>query len=140
MTDFLESSYPSGSERSQFFCSWIRHITVNYKKWNRQDMEIEGTNIKYTALLCILSLILNVILFIKNCDFSDESFISCKEVFINETWHSFWKSWKRLWCYTFIIRKVLASLVEFSNIDNVASCITQQHMNFVTKGWLQKQL
>ena len=33
----------------------------------------------------------------------------------------------------YIVRKVLASLVEFSNIDDVASCVTQQHMIFVTK-------
>ena len=90
MTDFLESSYPSGSERSQFFCSWIRHITVNYKKWNRQDIEREGTIIKYTALLCILSLILNIILFIRNFDFSDGSFISLIS-----------KVLKTLWCYTY---------------------------------------
>ena len=33
----------------------------------------------------------------------------------------------------YIIRKVLTSLVEFSNIDDVASCVTQQHMIFVVK-------
>ena len=33
----------------------------------------------------------------------------------------------------YIFGKLLASLVEFSNIDDVASCVTQQHMNFVTK-------
>ena len=33
----------------------------------------------------------------------------------------------------YIVRKVLASLVEFSNFDDVASCVTQQHMIFVTK-------
>ena len=33
----------------------------------------------------------------------------------------------------YIVGKVLASLVEFSNVDDVASCVTQQHMNFVTK-------
>ena len=33
----------------------------------------------------------------------------------------------------YIVRKVLASLVEFSNIDDVASCVTQQHMIFVKK-------
>ena len=38
----------------------------------------------------------------------------------------------------YIIGKVLASLVEFSNIDDVASCVTQQHMIFVTKRVLAK--
>ena len=33
----------------------------------------------------------------------------------------------------YIIRKVLDSLVKFSNIDDVASCVTQQRMIFVTK-------
>ena len=38
----------------------------------------------------------------------------------------------------YIIGKVLASLVEFSNIDDVASCVTPQHMIFVTKRVLAK--
>ena len=38
----------------------------------------------------------------------------------------------------YIVRKVLASLVEFSNFDDVASCVTQQHMIFVTKRVLAK--
>ena len=33
----------------------------------------------------------------------------------------------------YIVGKVLASLVVFINVDDVASCVTQQHMNFVTK-------
>ena len=33
----------------------------------------------------------------------------------------------------YIVRKVLASLVEFSIFDDVASCVTQQHVIFVTK-------
>ena len=33
----------------------------------------------------------------------------------------------------YMVRKVLASLVEFSNVDDVASCVTQQHIIFVTK-------
>ena len=32
----------------------------------------------------------------------------------------------------FIATKVSASLVELSNIDDAASCVTQQHMIFVT--------
>ena len=34
---------------------------------------------------------------------------------------------------SYIVRKVSASLVEFSNVDDVASCVTQHHMIFVTK-------
>ena len=33
---------------------------------------------------------------------------------------------------SYIVRKVLASLVELSNVDDVASCVMQQHMIFVT--------
>ena len=33
----------------------------------------------------------------------------------------------------YIVRKVLASLVEFSNFDDVASFVTQQHLIFITK-------
>ena len=33
----------------------------------------------------------------------------------------------------YIVKKVLASLVEFSYVDDVASCVTQQHMIFFTK-------
>ena len=34
---------------------------------------------------------------------------------------------------SYTVRKVLASLVEFSNVDDVASCVAQEHMIFVTK-------
>ena len=33
----------------------------------------------------------------------------------------------------YIASKVLASLVEFGNDDDAASCVTQQHTTFVTK-------
>ena len=33
----------------------------------------------------------------------------------------------------YTVRKVLASFVEFSNVDDVASCVAQQQMIFVTK-------
>ena len=33
----------------------------------------------------------------------------------------------------YTVRKVLASLEEFSNVYDVASCVAQQHMIFVTK-------
>ena len=33
----------------------------------------------------------------------------------------------------YIVRKVLASLVEFSNVDDITSRVTEQHMIFVTK-------
>ena len=38
----------------------------------------------------------------------------------------------------YTVRKVLASLVEFTNVDDVASCVTQQHMIFVMKRVLAK--
>ena len=37
-----------------------------------------------------------------------------------------------------LVRKVLASLVEFSNVDNVAPCVIQQLMIFVTKRVVSK--
>ena len=37
-----------------------------------------------------------------------------------------------------IVRKVLASLEEFGNVDDVASCVTQQHMIFVKKRVVEK--
>ena len=33
----------------------------------------------------------------------------------------------------YIVRKVLASSVEFSDVDDFASCVKRQHMIFVTK-------